>query len=105
MNYSLVVGDLCMATIAFDIGRICVKTAGRETGRKAVILGFIDQNYVLITGAKLSGIRRRKTNLKHLEALDKKIDIKENASDDDVSKKLSQADLTNFFKEEYKFTV
>lgn len=94
-----------MATLAFDIGRVCVKTAGRETGRKAVILGFIDQNYVLITGAKLTGIRRRKANLKHLEALDKKIDIKENASEDDVSKKLTQANLVDFFKEEYKFSV
>ena len=94
-----------MATLAFDIGRVCVKTAGRETGRKAVILGFIDQNYVLITGAKLTGIRRRKANLNHLEALDKKIDIKENASEDDVSKKLTQANLVDFFKEEYKFSV
>ena len=94
-----------MPTLAIHIGRVCVKTAGRETGRKAVILGFIDQNYVLITGAKLTGIRRRKANLKHLEALDKKIDIKENASEDDVSKKLTQANLVDFFKEEYKFSV
>ncbi len=35
----------------------------------------------------------------------KKIDIKENASDEEVAKKISAAKLEDFFKEEYKFTV
>ncbi|MHA2338309.1 MAG: 50S ribosomal protein L14e [Candidatus Hodarchaeales archaeon] len=92
-------------TAAFEIGRVVVKTTGRETGKKAVIVGFVDQNYVLISGANLSGIRRRRSNLRHLEALDKKIKIKENASDEDIAKKLSSEQLEEFLKEEYKFSV
>jgi large subunit ribosomal protein L14e len=90
---------------AFEVGRVVVKTSGREAGKKAVIIGFIDQNYVLISGANLSGIRRRRSNIRHLEALDKKIDIKENASEEDVSKKVASAKLDNFLKEEHKFSV
>jgi len=92
-------------TAAFEIGRVVVKTTGRETGKKAVIIGFIDQNYVLISGANLSGVRRRRSNLRHLEALDKKIKIKENASDEEIAKKLSSEQLEEFIKEEYKFNV
>ncbi|MHA2337142.1 MAG: 50S ribosomal protein L14e [Candidatus Hodarchaeales archaeon] len=92
-------------TAAFEIGRVVVKTTGRETGKKAVIVGFVDQNYVLISGANLSGIRRRRSNLRHLEALDKKIKIKENASDEDIAKKLSSEQLEEFLREEYKFSV
>ncbi|MFW9928243.1 MAG: 50S ribosomal protein L14e [Candidatus Thorarchaeota archaeon] len=92
-------------TAAFEVGRIVVKTSGRETGKKAVIIGFIDQNYVLISGANFSGVRRRRSNLRHLEALDKKIEIKENTSDEDIIKQISKSKLEDFMKEEYKFTV
>ncbi|HKZ40111.1 MAG TPA: 50S ribosomal protein L14e, partial [Candidatus Hodarchaeales archaeon] len=94
-----------MVNQAFEIGRIIVKSRGREIGQKGVILGFVDQNYVLITGAKLSTIRRRRANIRHLEALDKKIDIKENTSDEDVSAKLKTAKLDSFMKEEFAFKV
>ena len=94
----------CMPA-AFEIGRVVVKISGRETGKKAVILGFVDQNYCLISGAKVSSVRRRRANIRHLEALDKKIDIKENASDEDVSKKLTSQKLDAFMKEDYQFKV
>jgi large subunit ribosomal protein L14e len=90
---------------AFEVGRIVVKTSGRETGKKAVIVGFIDQNYVLVSGGNLSGIRRRRSNLRHLEALDKKIEIKENASEEDIEKKIATAKLDKFMKEDYQFSV
>lgn len=90
---------------AFEVGRVVVKTSGRETGKKAVLVGFIDQNYVLISGGNLSGVRRRRSNIRHLEALDKKIDIKENASEEDVEKKITSAKLEKFIKEEFKFNV
>ncbi|MHA2365791.1 MAG: 50S ribosomal protein L14e [Candidatus Hodarchaeales archaeon] len=92
-------------SVAFEIGRIVVKTAGRETARKGVLLGFIDKNFVLITGANLSGVRRRKSNLKHLVPTDKKIDISENASDEDVVKALDQSDLKDSFSEEFQFGI
>ena len=69
----------------YDIGRICVKIAGREAGRKCVIVDIINDNYVLITGPKaLTGVRRRRANLKHLEPTNVKIDIKKGASDEEV---------------------
>lgn len=56
----------------FDVGRVCIKTAGREKGSTAVVVDKIDDNFVLIDG----GVRRRKCNILHLEPLPKIIDIK-----------------------------
>ena len=71
----------------FEIGRICLKTAGREAGRYCVIVDKIDDNYVLITGPKVAtGVRRRKCNINHLEPIPKKIEIKKNAPDEDILK-------------------
>ena len=90
---------------AFEIGRLAVKTAGRETAKKCVIIGFIDKNFVLVTGAGLSGVRRRTANLKHLVPVDQLVKIKENAKDEDVAKALSSAGLQDDFVKEYDFTV
>ena len=69
----------------FEIGRICLKTAGREAGRYCVIVDKIDDNYVLITGPKVAtGVRRRKCNINHLEPIPKRIEIKKNASDEEL---------------------
>lgn len=88
---------------AIEIGRICVKIAGREAGRKCVIVDIIDDNFVLITGPKsLTGVKRRRVNIKHIEPLDKVIDIPKGASDDDVLKAIAAAGLTNFMKEVIK---
>ncbi len=47
--------------VAIEVGRICVKTAGREIGKRCVIVDVIDKNYVLVTGPKsLSGVRAPK---------------------------------------------
>ncbi|MEM0026868.1 MAG: 50S ribosomal protein L14e [Ignisphaera sp.] len=88
---------------AIEIGRICVKIAGREAGRKCVIVDIIDENYVLITGPKqVSGIKRRRCNINHIEVLDKKIEIQRGASDEEVAKALEQAGLIEFMKEKVK---
>ena len=92
-------------SVAFEVGRVIVKTAGRELARKGIILGFVDKNFILLTGAGISGVRRRKANLKHIVPLDKKIDIKENASEEDVLKALEKASLKDFFSEEHDFSV
>jgi len=85
---------------AIEIGRICVKIAGREAGRKCIIVDIIDDNFVLITGPKsLTGIKRRRVNIKHIEPLDKVIDIPKGASDEDVLKAIAAAGLTDFMKE------
>jgi len=37
----------------YDIGRVCVKTMGREAGNYCVIVDIIDKNYVIIDGLKV----------------------------------------------------
>jgi large subunit ribosomal protein L14e len=90
---------------AFEIGRVAVKTAGRETAKKCVILGFVDKNFVLVTGAGLNGVRRRSANMKHLVPINQKVSIKENSPDDEVSKAIASAGLKDEFVKEYDFTV
>jgi large subunit ribosomal protein L14e len=71
----------------FDVGRVCVKKTGRETGRKCVIVDVLDKNFVFVTGPKeLTGVRRRRANASHLEPLELKLEIKRNADDKDVAK-------------------
>jgi len=95
------IGDTSMPAI--EIGRICVKVAGREAGRKCVIVDIIDENFVLITGPKsLTGVKRRRVNIKHIEPLDVKIDIERGASDEDVLKALENSNLVDFMKEKVK---
>lgn len=77
---------------AIEVGRICVKLTGREAGRKCVIVDIIDKSFVLITGPKtVTGVRRRRTNVNHVEPLQDKMSIKRGASDDEVSEALKAA--------------
>jgi len=64
----------------FRVGRVCVKIAGRDAGKKCVILKHLEGKYYLIDGET----RRRKCNTLHLEPLDEVLDIKENASHEEV---------------------
>lgn len=84
---------------ALEVGRIAVKIAGREAKRKCVILRIIDRNFVLITGPKeITGVKRRRANIDHLFLTDKKIKIRENATDNEVKKALERANLIDFMK-------
>lgn len=86
-----------------EVGRICVKLTGREAGRKAVIVDIVDDNFVVITGPKdLTGVKRRRSNVKHLEILDKKVEIPKGASDEEVMKALEAAGLVDFMREKVK---
>ncbi|MEM1794914.1 MAG: 50S ribosomal protein L14e, partial [Sulfolobales archaeon] len=68
-----------------EVGRICVKVAGREAGRKAVIVDLVDDNFIVVTGPKsLTGVKRRRVNVKHVEILDKKVEVPRGASDEEV---------------------
>ncbi len=78
---------------AIEIGSLCVKTRGREALKKAVVVDIIDKNFVVITGAGLSGVRKRRCNVKHITPIGKKIDIKRGASDEEVKKALEKAGL------------
>lgn len=90
---------------AFEVGRVAVKTAGRETAKKCVILGFVDKNFVLVTGAGLNGVRRRKANLKHLVPLNQTVKVKENAKDESVAKAIESAGIKDDFISEFDFNI
>ena len=84
-----------------EVGRICVKTHGRETGKKCVVVEHVDKNFVLVTGPKeLTGIRRRRTNVAHLMATKRKVSIKAGTEDEAILKELGSAKLKAFMKEE-----
>ncbi len=74
-----------------DVGRICVKIAGREAGSTCVVVDRIDKNFVVVTGPKVFGVKRRRCNIKHLEPTPDKIDIKKGASDEEVEEALKRA--------------
>jgi len=66
---------------AVDIGRVCVKIAGRDAGRACVIVDILNDNFVVVAG---KDVRRRKVNIDHLHLLDKTVKIEKNAPDDQV---------------------
>jgi len=75
----------------YDIGRVCVKTMGREAGKYCVIVDVIDKNYLLIDGLK---IRRKRVNYKHIEVTSDVIEIKKGAAHSDVEAAIKTAKLT-----------
>ena len=77
---------------AIEIGRISVKIAGREAGKRCVIVDVVDKNFVLVTGPqKVSGVKRRRVNVNHVEPTQTKIDIKRGATDEEVAEALKAA--------------
>ena len=77
---------------AIEVGRICVKQAGRENGKKCIVIDVMDKSFVLVTGPKkITGIKRRRVNINHVMPLQDKIDVKRGASDDEVAQVLEAA--------------
>jgi large subunit ribosomal protein L14e len=80
---------------AFEVGLVCIKTVGREEGGYCVVLGKENQSFVMITGPRLlTGVKRRRCNVNHLQPTEHKLDVKENASDEDVITAYKKAGLT-----------
>lgn len=71
------------------VGRLVVKIAGRDAGRTGVIVNILDEKHVLIDG----GTRRKKANVNHLELLAQTIELKDNATHDEVKKTFEQLQL------------
>ena len=85
---------------AIEIGRICVKVAGREAGHKCVVVDLIDKSFVLVTGPRgLSGIKRKRVNVNHIEPTVDRVDIGKGDSDENVSKALEAAGKADAMKE------
>ncbi|MEE9594990.1 MAG: 50S ribosomal protein L14e [Candidatus Hydrothermarchaeales archaeon] len=71
-----------------EIGRVCVKTAGRETGRTCVVVDNIDENFVLIEAPR---VKRRRCNVDHLQPTEDIVKIKKGAKIKEVQKALKDA--------------
>jgi large subunit ribosomal protein L14e len=73
----------------YEVGRIAVKLAGRDAGKKCVIVEVLDDKTVLVDGMT----RRRKCNKVHLEPLNQTLDITKGASHDVVAKAFKELGL------------
>ena len=77
---------------AIEVGRICVKMAGRESGRKCVLVDVMDKSFVLVTGPKkVTGVKRRRVNINHVEPTEDAVQVKRGASDEEVTQVLEAA--------------
>ncbi|MCE4608196.1 MAG: 50S ribosomal protein L14e [Caldisphaeraceae archaeon] len=84
---------------AIEIGRVCIKSTGRESGRKCIIVDIIDQNFVLITGPKeISGVKRRRVNIKHIIPTEHKLEIEKGASDEHIIKAIEDSGLLDYMR-------
>ena len=77
---------------AIEVGRVCVKVAGRESGRKCVIVDVMDKSFVLVTGPrKVTGVKRRRVNINHVAPTEDTIQVKRGASDEEVTQMIEAA--------------
>ena len=66
---------------AMDIGRVCLKTKGREQGERCVVLDVIDRNFVIVVGPN---VKRRRVNMNHIRPLDEAVELQRNATDEEA---------------------
>ncbi len=71
------------------VGRMCVKLAGRDAGRKCVIVDESSYPLVLVDG----NVRRKKVNVKHLEPLATMLEITSGAPHEEVKKAFEKSGL------------
>ncbi len=72
-----------------EIGRVCVKIAGRDAGTRCVIVKVLDNTFVMIDGEA----RARKCNMRHLEPTATLLEISEGASHAKVISALKDAGI------------
>lgn len=77
-----------------EVGRVCVKTAGREAGKFCVILDVLKDGFVLVTGPKAATrVKKRKCSIHHIEPTPVTVKIKKNATDDEVMAAYKQGNV------------
>ena len=76
--------------MVLEVGRLCVKTAGRDAMEYCVIVEILDDTYVLVDG----NTRRKKVNKAHIEPTSKKIDIKKGADTKTVQTALEKENIS-----------
>lgn len=81
-----------------ELGRICMKTSGRDAGKIVVVVDRIDDNFVIIDG----NVKRKRCNITHLEPLQGKLEIKKGADTSEVLSEMKKAKLEIVKKEKVK---
>ncbi len=83
-----------------EIGRIAVKTRGREAGLKCVVVDLDKEDgFVVVTGPKdVSGVKRRRVNVLHLAFTPHEIKIRRGATDEEVKRALEEAGLLDYVR-------
>jgi large subunit ribosomal protein L14e len=77
-----------------EVGRLCLKIAGREAGRYCIVVKKMDENFVMVTGPReLTSVKRRRCNINHLEPIMETLNIKSDAPDSEILKAYQQANL------------
>lgn len=71
--------------VVLEVGRVCLKTSGREAGKYCVVVKPMDKSFVMVTGPKLlTGVKRRRSNIDHLQITEHVIKITADANDEAV---------------------
>jgi len=85
---------------AIEVGRVCVKIVGREAGKRCVVVDVVDKNFVLVTGPiKVSGVKRRRVNVGHIEPTEMKVKIGKGDGDNEIVEALKATGLLNKMKD------
>lgn len=80
---------------SIEIGSLYIKTTGKDKGKRCIIVDLVDKNFVLVTGPpKITGVKRRRVNLKHLSPTEEKIEIKKGATDKEIEQVLTKGKST-----------
>jgi large subunit ribosomal protein L14e len=70
-----------------EVGQICIKTMGREAGRKVIVLSEIKEGKVLIDGLK---VKRKQCNIMHLFPLKEKLKVNEKTTHEEIVKMIGE---------------
>ncbi len=80
--------------VSLEVGRVCLKTAGDESGKPCIVIKKMSGSFVLVTGPKLlTGVKRRRSNIEHLKPTQNILEIKEDATDEEVIEAYKKANL------------
>lgn len=88
--------------VSLEVGRVCLKIVGREAGKVCTVVKKLVEGksnaFVLVTGPKLlTGVKRRRCNVEHLEPTQYTLEIKDDASDEEVMEAYKKAGVISKF--------
>ncbi|MBI3036253.1 50S ribosomal protein L14e [Candidatus Woesearchaeota archaeon] len=63
-----------------DVGRLCVKTAGKDAGKSCVVVEVVDDNFVVVDGQ----LKRKRCNVDHLEPSHHQLPVAAGSSHEEV---------------------